>query len=179
MHCGSEFVANTDNNIAEYCLSALAVDLNADYLFIFNAVFSSGLGCQMDMSLCNDNALGYFNFAAGTYDFAAGSSRKVTGFSYRYGNTYASCVGCGKFNLGLLSYGTENGDVCNLSLRPHNGYSFVGSILSGLGKFLFNGKFKSLSEKNIKVFTGNVNVACGSFNEYLIHFKTTSFHVII
>ena len=116
MHCGCEFVAYTDNDIAEHGLSSLAVDLNADNLLILNAVFRGGLGGQVDMSLCNDNALGDFNFAAGTYDLAAGSSRKVTGFSYRYGNTYASCVGCGKFNLGLFSDGTEYGDVCNLSL---------------------------------------------------------------
>ena len=154
MHGGSEFLADADNDISEHGASSRAFNFNAYDLLILNAELSRGIGSQMDMSLCNYYAFGYFNFSARTDDLTTGCSGKISGFSDNDGNTDASCISRGKFDLSLLSDRAENGDICDLSLGTYNGNSFIGGELPGLGKIFLESQFKPLSEKNIEIFAG-------------------------
>ena len=86
----------------------------------------------MNVTLCNDNALGNLNLTARSYDLAARSTGDVTALSDNNRNADGTSVGSGKLYLGSRSFRSENGNICKGLLRSYNRYSLFTSILSRL-----------------------------------------------
>ena len=65
VHSSCKLVGYTANNITEDSLSSVSVDLYPNDLLVLNAKLLSVCGSEVDMTLCNDDALGKLNLAAG------------------------------------------------------------------------------------------------------------------
>lgn len=108
MHSAGKLVRNAAYNVAENSFSAVGVKLYPYYLFVGNSqLLSVGRG-KVNMSFSNDNPLFHLYLAAGTYKLAARRTRNVAAFAYGSGNSYRTCVGCGKLYLSGGTYRTKD-----------------------------------------------------------------------
>ena len=80
-------------------------------------------------------------------------------------NADGAGVGKGNLNLGLGTYGSQNGNALKLSLGADNGNSLFAGKLAGLRKILFGGQLISLAEEGFEILFGHVDMAGGCFNK--------------
>ena len=157
MHCRCKLGAYSYYYVAEDKLSALAAYRYADDLLVLEAVFFSGLGIEVDMPLCNDNALSKLYLTLGTYQLAGGCACYVAGLLN--GRDYAelSCIGKGYLYLTVGSYGTED-RAGKLTLGTYYSDLLKAEELTGLRKILFVCELCALAEKSLKSLLCNVYV---------------------
>ena len=176
MHCQSVLRADSDDDIAENERTAVRVDLDADYLLVLKTVFFGILGSCVYVSLRCDNAALELYFALGADKLAGAAARNVAALSYGSGHAYRTGVGERNLNLILGTHGAEDGDRREAALRADNGNALVARELAGLRELLLDGQLIALAEEDIKSFSGDMYMACGSFNKnFLFHFKYPSF----
>ena len=176
MHCQSVLRADSDDDIAENERTAVRVNFDADYLLVFKTVFLGILGSCVDVSLRCDNAALELYFALGADKLAGAAARNVAALSYGSGHAYRTGVGERNLNLILGTHGAEDGDRREAALRADNGNALVARELAGLRELLLDGQLIALAEEDIKSFSGDMYMACGSFNKnFLFHFKYPSF----
>ena len=166
VHCGSELIGNAYNNAIKN-EGTSGIELNLNNFLISNAEVICSFGCEVDMSLCSDNAFCEFNGTAGANECASTGAGCVTGFTD--GSLYAdgSCVCERNFNLRSFSCRTENGHF-EFALFTLNSYFFFASKLTGLAKLFLYGKGMTFTEKDRNVFIRKMDVSCGCFNKNLI-----------
>ena len=158
VHGSGELLADSYDDITEGKGTTVAVNLDGNDLLVGNAELCSLFGGEVDVSLCDDNALGDLNLAAGTDELAAGSASDITGLTDRRNKTYLACIGEGKFDLCSTSLRTEDGDTGKLTLGADDGNSLFTCELTGLGKILLLGQSMVCTEKDGKLLFCNVNV---------------------
>lgn len=86
MHCKCIGGAYSANNVTEGKRSAVGFDFYGNYLLVAKSVFFGILGSAVNVTLCNDNAFGEFDFTLGTYKLASTGRSGVTRFTAGCGN---------------------------------------------------------------------------------------------
>ena len=152
MHSCSEVSVYTNNDVIEN-EGTSCIKLNLNNLLISNAECFCISGCEVDVSLCGDNALCKLNLSARTNELNAGSSCNVSALSYGSNETEGSCIGERKLNLSCGTNGSENDNVRNGLLRSFNGKTLLASELTGLAEVLLSGELIALAEEDINSFS--------------------------
>ena len=173
MHCKSVGRRNTNNGVTENGGTSVGRYLYVYDLSVFNAEYLCIFGSHVDMTLCDDNALGKLNFAARANELNAGSVCGVAGFAY--GNSLeaeSTSVGVRYFDLVSRSCRTENAEH-KLGLGSNNLNLFFASELTGLGKILLVCESMTCTEKCFDGSGGKMHVTCGGFNDKVCHFYSS------
>ena len=110
------------------------------------------------MALCSDNTLCKLNLACRSYDFASCAACNVAAFADRSCNAECTCVCEGNLNLSCRTLRTEDGNVCDLTLRTYESNLFFSKELSRLGKLALVVENCALAEEDFKMLLCNVNV---------------------
>ena len=164
MHRGSVLGADADDDVAEDGLSAGSrADLDGDDVLVLEAVFLSGLGVEVDVSLRDDDALRDLYLTCGAYELAAGRACYVAGLSDGSHDAELARVGERYLDLVVRSFGAEDGH-CHLTSGADYGDLLGAGELSGLGKVLLVGELIALSVEDIEGFSCHVQMMRGGFN---------------
>ena len=163
MHSGGELLANSDNNVAKNCRT-LGIDLDRNDFLICNAKFCCCLGCEVDVTLCSDNALckNVFCTCFRVYKLAALCSCDIATLTDKSANTDGTSVCKRKLNLACRTCRTKDGCL-DAALRANNCKLFSACILTGLAEILFLGKLIACAKESVNCFSGEMNVSCRCF----------------
>ena len=168
VHSTCEVGVNTNYNVTEYGGSVIGLDLDRYDLLIGNTCLSSLFGCEMDVTLSNDNALSDLNLTARSYDFAGCAALNVAALTNGSCNTESSCICIRNLNLCCGTSRSEDYNVCNRLLGAYESYSLLASKLTGLAKVLLMCKRCACTKKCFDICSGKMHVACAGFYKYFV-----------
>ena len=183
VHSQGKLVANAADNVAENQAAAVGLDLDPNNVFVLNAHLNSVFGGDMDVALCNDNALGQLDFAAGTNQFAGSGASYVAGLTDRSDNTQCTGIGQRNFDLVSRSFRTEDRTFQG-AFGADNGDLLFAGELAGLREVFLVVQNGVCAEQGCEGLFGNMYVSCGSLNDELFShndkhsFQILSFHGI-
>ncbi len=164
VHSSRELGANTNNYVAEDCSSVSGFDLYGYDFLVSYAEFFSISGCDVDVTLCSDNAFSDLNLTAGTNELASAAACDVAGFTNGSSNTKCTSVCEGNLNLCSGTSRSEDDYVCDGLLGTNNGNALFASELTGLGEILLVSEGSAFAEEDLNMFFREMHVTCAGFN---------------